>query len=426
MANQSPTTEPTVAPVRLPMLDEHSHYWGDVGPIEHEDLVECPMAIANIGWTLGNFCPYHCSHCYSMNARRRGMDLERWMVDRIVTQLRRLQVHTVNLGGNEPVFTHGTSIEQSLLGYIIRHLTDSGIVVGLTTSGVSLTQLDRLDPAAVGLLNDVDVSFDSPYPHEHNRNRGAALFDGALRALDICAEYGIDRTIITCAMSWNFSAAHIDALIALARRYQAHIRVNPLKPVQSVHMATLPSPVAFYEGFSRLMAGCDAVDLGEPLLAAATGHKGAGCPCGRTSFRIHSITPDGRVPVSPCVYLHEYKTGDLLRDDVIDIVHSPQFRSFRRRNANPQAIPGCDGCAYVDACRGGCAARSYLHTLFENGRRTLFVKDPYCLRDYRAQAGAAAPSFPQDPPIPTDTILVHRDYLCTWIGTPRDVAGVSQ
>ena len=37
------------------------------------------------------------------------------------------------------------------------------------------------------------------------------------------------------------------------------------------------------------------------------------CPCGRTSFRIHSITPTGEVHVSPCVYLHDYKAPlDLL------------------------------------------------------------------------------------------------------------------
>ena len=42
------------------------------------------LTIENIGWTLGNDCPYRCTHCYSMSARRKGMNLERWMIDRIV------------------------------------------------------------------------------------------------------------------------------------------------------------------------------------------------------------------------------------------------------------------------------------------------------------------------------------------------------
>ena len=64
----------------------------------------------NVGWTLGNDCPYRCTHCYSFSARNRGMDLEDWMVERIVGELVSLPVETVNLGGNEPIFTNGLKI----------------------------------------------------------------------------------------------------------------------------------------------------------------------------------------------------------------------------------------------------------------------------------------------------------------------------
>jgi radical SAM protein with 4Fe4S-binding SPASM domain len=409
--------------VSLPILaeapdDPELHYEEDVGPIEHDDLDECEQAIENIGWTIGNDCPYRCTHCYSMSARRRGMDLEPWMVERIVDQLARLEVKTVNLGGNEPIFTSGLDARRSLLPRIISALVDRGIVVGLTTSGITLLKLEQLFPGTIPLLNDIDVSLDSPHPAEHNQNRGAPLYQMALDALEICRSYGIDHTIIVCAMSWNFSPDHIDRVIEIARRHDAHIRINPLKPVRREHMASQLDATAFYEGFSRLMASCRQVDLGEPLLATATAHPGHGCPCGRTSFRIHSITPEGRVPVSPCVYLHEYKVGDMLADDIFEIVASPQFRTFRRRNGNPQAIRGCDGCRFLQTCRGGCAARSYLHHLHETGRRSLFVKDPYCLADHRERAGAVFPEFPQHPELPEDKVMVHRNYLCTWIGEP--------
>jgi len=394
------------------------HYTAFLAPLEHESLAECPMQIENIGWTLGNECPYRCTHCYSMSARRRGMDLEKWMIDRIVSQLVRLGVKTVNLGGNEPLFTNGANPRKTLLPYIIESLVEEEIRVGLTTSGVSLIRLDRDHRSTVRLLNDIDVSLDSPDPDEHNRNRGAELFPQAIEALEICRRHAIDHTVILCAMTWNFSAAHIDAAVEIARRYDAHIRINPLKPVEYRHMAVTPSPRLFYEGFARLMSQCEQVDLGEPLLATVCGHPGKGCPCGRTSFRIHSITPDGQVPVSPCVYMHEYKTGDLLKDDLLDIVQSPQFRAFRRRNGNPHVVAGCGGCEYLSTCRGGCAARSYLHQLHERGVRSLFARDPYCLRDYRESADGVLPAFPQQPPISQEKVLVHRDYLCTWIGRP--------
>ena len=398
-------------------LDHELHYMGNVGPIEHPTLPECEMAIENIGWTLGNDCPYRCSHCYSMSARRKGMNIERWMVDRIVDQLSGLGVKTVNLGGNEPIFTAGLDVQHSLLPYIIERLTREGIYVGMTTSGVSLIQLERLNPEALSVLNDIDISFDSPFAPEHNANRGASLYGQALRALEICQKYNIDHTIIMCAMTWNFSENHIDGILDIARSHNAHIRINPMKPIERAHMRHLPDTRMFYEGFSRLLSACDQVDLGEPLLASVAGYPGKGCPCGRSSFRIHSITPDGKVPVSPCVYLHDYKVGDLLIDDVHDIVLSPQFRSFRRRNANPSEVDGCAGCQWLETCRGGCAARSYLHHLHETGMRSLFVRDPYCVREYIS--GESLPPFPECPTLPEDKILVHRDYLCTWIGKPR-------
>ena len=284
--------------------DPELHYTAFLAPLEHEELDECVMQIENIGWTLGNECPYRCTHCYSMSARRKGMNLEKWMIDRIVSQLAALGLKTVNLGGNEPLFTNGGNPKKTLLPYIIESLVASGIRVGLTTSGISLIWLERDHPGAVSLLNDIDVSLDSPDPEEHNRNRGAALFPQAIEALEICRRHSIDHTVILCAMTWNFSAAHIDSVVEIARRYDAHIRINPLKPVEPRHMAVTPDARLFYEGFARLMNQCEQVDLGEPLLATVCGHPGKGCPCGRTSFRIHSITPDGRVPVSPCVYMH--------------------------------------------------------------------------------------------------------------------------
>ncbi|GAA4215765.1 radical SAM/SPASM domain-containing protein [Microbispora amethystogenes] len=396
-------------------INPKEHYDRAVGPIEHEDLDECPITIRNIGWTLGNDCPYRCTHCYSMSAREKGMDFSLDMIDRIVEQLAINGVETVNLGGNEPLFTNGANPRNTLLPQIIDRLVDAGILVGLTTSGITAIHLERDHNESWRKLNDLDVSFDSPFEDEHNANRGAKIYKQAIQALELARKYDIPHTVIMCGMNWNFTPRHIEKLLELAESYDAHIRINPIKPVEPAHMDSLLPAEQYYEGFSLLMSRCDPVDLGEPPIAAVTDYQGAkGCPCGRTSFRIHSITPDGRIPVSPCVYLHDYKFGDLRKDDLYDIVRSPQFRSFRRRNANPDKVDGCEGCGLLAQCRGGCAGRSYLHHAHETGHRSLFARDPYCPRDV-----APAQTFPQRPTVPTDKRLVHMDYLCTWIGKPR-------
>lgn len=396
--------------------DAFDHYALNTGPThEFGDLPEAPATIRNIGWTLGNDCPYRCTHCYSMNARQKGADMSVAMIDRVVDQLSRNGVETVNLGGNEPLFTNGVNPRLTLLPHVIDRLVDAGITVGLTTSGITVLRLYRDHRAAFDKLNDVDVSLDSPDRDEHNRNRGAKIYQEAVEALEICQRHDKPHTIIMCAMNWNFTLPNIEALVALARRYGANVRINPIKPVQPQHMDSALPPAMYYAGFSRLLELCRPIDLGEPPIAAVTNFEGARrCPCGRTSFRIHSITPDGRIHVSPCVYLHDYKAPlDLLQHDLADIIRSPQFRVFRQRNANPDRVAGCEGCAKLAQCGGGCAGRSYLYALHREGERTFRARDPYC----PAREAPSAP-FPQQPELLADTRLVHMDYLCTWIGRP--------
>lgn len=399
-------------------FDELEHYRLNVGPVdEFGDLPETPPTIRNVGWTLGNDCPYRCTHCYSMNARVKGRDMTTEMVDRIVDQLRINGVETVNLGGNEPIFTNGVNPAKSLLPYIIRSLVQAGIEVGLTTSGISLIQLWKNYKSAFDELNDVDVSLDSPYEELHNKNRGAQIYHQALEALSMCQARGVPHTVIMCAMNWNFDLESIDALVGIAKGLDANVRINPLKPVLPEHLGSALTPKMYYEGFSRLLELCDPVDLGEPPVAARTDYQAAKrCPCGRTSFRIHSITPDGEIHVSPCVYLHDYKAPlDLLTHDLKDIIDTPQFRVFRQRNKNPGHVDGCADCHLLEQCGGGCVARSYLHELHVGGRRSFLARDPYCPTQHDVKV-----PFPSRPAIRTDQKLVHMDYLCTWIGRPKD------
>lgn len=395
------------------------HYKGAVGPTdEFGDLPQCPATIRNIGWTLGNDCPYRCTHCYSMSARIKGKDMSKEMIDRIVEQLAINKVETVNLGGNEPLFTNGIDPKKTMLPYVIVRLVESGIIVGLTSAGITLLHLYRDHRKAFDLLNDVDISFDSPYEEEHNKNRGARLFGQAVESIKILQDHNKPHTCIMAGMNWNFTIDRLQKLVELAKKYDANIRINPVKPVEPKHKDIALPAEMYYAGFSYLMSACKPIDLGEPPIASVLDFQDAHrCPCGRTSFRIHSITPTGEVYVSPCVYLHDYKsTFDLLKRDLIDIINSPQFRVFRQRNANPEMIEGCKGCSLLQQCGGGCAGRSYLNHLHETGERSFKARDPYCPKRVKPYERY---NFPQKPIIDSGgQRLVHMDYLCTWIGKP--------
>jgi radical SAM protein with 4Fe4S-binding SPASM domain len=382
--------------------------------------LEAERSFQNIGWTLGNDCPYRCTHCYSLQVRERGMNLEDWMVHRIIENLVSLGISTVNLGGNEPIFTNGLNVHESRLPLIIRSLTEAKVITGLTTAGITLQKLHQLYPDALKALNDVDISIDSPFPDEHNRNRGAKIFDMALDSARLCSDYGIEHTLVMCGMSWNLSNQHLEELLRLAKLTKSNVRINFLKPTDANHHSTFPTPDQYYNAFVFLAERCTILDLGEPLLTSLVKSEGGGCPCGTKSFRIHSITPDGRVPISPCVYMHDYRVGDLTRDSIHDIISLPEFRVFRQRRASPEKIEGCDGCEHIKSCRGGCAARAYYAA---PGEKTVYKRDPYCLRTYDDVKKVLEPFDARTvgffDSAGTDRVLVHQDYLCTLIVEPR-------
>lgn len=123
------------------------------------------------------------------------------------------------------------------------------------------------------------------------------------------------------------------------------------------------------ENYKYLFEKCDTVELSEPTLSSLVEHsKVQGCACGVYYMRINSITPDGKIPVSPCVYMHDYRVGDILTDDILDIVNSEQFRAFQTRKENYKNIEGCKDCEKGNICRGGCFAMAYTYnkSIIEN------------------------------------------------------------
>lgn len=373
----------------------------------------------NIGWSLGNVCPMRCQQCYSRVTRTGDATLTEPVIDHIIRQMSDLGVESINLGGNEPIYTNGSTESVSLLPTIIDKIADKNIRIGITSAGPTLEILDKMYPDQLKKLNDVDISLDSPIASEHDRNRGrSGMFESAVAALKICDKYAIPKSIIICAMKWNFTPDRIDALIDLAIKYGANIRINPLQPIEKKQFLQVLSPEQYYEGLYQILERCDPIELGDPLWSVASGTskaEGKGCPCGVSSFRIHSITPDGEIPVSPCVYLHDFKYGDLAKMGIREILASKPFQAFLWRKAHSTKLRSCAGCNHVEQCRGGCAARSYLFEKHLHGIGSILQKDPYCLNAL------------EDKPKPQKRVLqiaedihglVHANYLCTGIFYP--------
>lgn len=376
------------------------------------DLEECETNVKNIGWSLGNYCPYKCKQCYSLSVRDNGRNLTKEDVDIILKQIKKINCETLNFGGNEPWFTNGNTNE-SLLPYIIKEAKKIGLNVGVTTSGISLICIEKFCPDLFQYIDDVDISLDSPIEAEHNENRGSKLYPLAIEALKLCIKYQIPHSIVMCSMKWNFTEDRIKLLIDLCKKYDANIRFNFLKPVKKEHINEIIPAKQLYDVMSYVLQKTDIIDITEPRLSGITNNiNSKRCPCGRTSLRIHSITPDGKIPVSPCVYMHDYKVGNLLEDDIADIISSEPFKEFRRRNKNPSEIKGCEKCKYLDLCGGGCASAAYLYNKYRNDKLDIYVREENCPKDLLNDKFMTS----NNSYVKLNKNLVHMDYLCTFIG----------
>lgn len=187
--------------------------------------------------------------------------------------------------------------------------------MGITTNDMTFHYLYKKHPNILKMVNDIDFSLDSPYKAEHDNNRGAALYDSVINAVKRCVAFGIKCSIITCGMRRNLTKQYIDDYLSIVAALGCELRINMLKPVEGALMAEMPSREQFYNAFRCLISNTECITLGESCIASLAGQGSAGCPCGRYSFRINAKTKNGTVPISPCVYLHDFRSGDLETGD---------------------------------------------------------------------------------------------------------------
>lgn len=366
----------------------------------------------NVGWSIGNYCNAKCNHCYSWNKRKESSEiLSQEEVDVIIKKLINYGVHTINFGGNEPIFTNGADLNKTMLPDIIKKLNNANIKCGITTNGFTFMHMYENYRDEFLMINDWDFSLDSSCKEEHDKNRNReGLFDNVIKAIEICKKLNIPCSIVIAGMKFNLTKSSLDGFLAMAKRYDVELRINLLKPVQKAHFALLPSVEQVYDAFDYLTNNTDFVSLSEPVIAAQMGVPTNGCPCGVSSFRIRSKI-NNRVPVTPCVYL-DLDAGDILTSSIDDIVKSSVFTDFKKRNLSfPQKCKEMN-CEVIDQCRGGCNARTFLVTNDMN------EPDPYCIYNMQTKRKTQSiPIFTQNNE--NDRVRVHENYLCTWIGKPK-------
>ncbi len=295
-----------------------------------------------LGLGLTNECNLACAFCYRDPTRTDRLTLEQ--VRRVVQSV---PLRSVNLGTGE----NGMHPEFAAM---LRFLSQQPLKLTMTSNGYSVQVLADEDLRA---FHEIEFSLDYPNEAEQDAQRGAGnwalLHEQAAR----CRRLGVPVTIIAVMMRSNFD--RLADIARVAKTYGAPLRLNVYQAVRSDRYALTYDE--YWAGFQRLFDETDVLAIGEPLVRAMAGLPARRGGCGAATIR---VTP--RATVQPCVYWPGQGAPlDLLLGLKDEIVHT---ESFEAACSLPET---CRSCAYVAACRGGCAGRRRLLD-------RLAEPDPYC------------------------------------------------
>ncbi len=303
-----------------------------------------------LGLGLTNECNLACAFCYRDPSRT-----DRVSLDQVRQVIESIPVRSVNLGTGE------NGLHPDFLT-IVSYLRKQPIKLTMTSNGYSVASISD---AGLGAFTDIEFSLDYPTEVEQDRQRGpgnwALLHEQAAR----CRRLGVPVTFIAVMMQSNHD--RLADIADIAKTYEAPLRVNVYQSVRTDAFALTYEQ--YWSGFERLFDGTDVIAVGEPLVRAMAGLGPRAGGCGVATVR---VTP--RATVMPCVY---WPGGgaplDVLLDLGQDVIETSLFRDAR-------SVPSaCEHCAFLAACRGGCAGRRRL-------MGALTEPDPYCpvmRRDHR-------------------------------------------
>ena len=294
----------------------------------HQSAHPSSAAGFSLGLALTNECNLACSFCYRDPTR-----VDRLNLDQVRAVMERLPVRSVNLGtgenGMHPDFKE-----------ILAYLRGLAVKLTITSNGHSIAILDDDDVRA---FHDVEFSLDYPSAHEQDAQRGPGNWALVHRQAARCAALGVPLTIVAVMMKPNY--LRLAEVARVAKRLRAPLRVNVYQSVRSDLYAL--SYEEYWEGFRRLFAETDVIDIGEPLVRAIAGLPPRKGGCGVRTVR---VTP--RATTQPCVYWPG--TGEKLSELLATgerVVDSPAFQQARTL---PEV---CNACGFRETCRGGCAGR---------------------------------------------------------------------
>jgi radical SAM protein with 4Fe4S-binding SPASM domain len=305
-------------------------------------------------------CNNACRHCYN-DRHRAGMSslrLDQWQ--RVLERLAAVGIPHVIFTGGEPTLFAG-------LAELVSFAERLGLVTGLNTNGRRLSDPALVRTFADAGLSHVQITLESHRPEVHDAMTAARSFWETVAGIRGSLEAGLHTITNTTLTRRN--ADHVEQIVDyLCELGLRTIAINGM--IYSGSGRSSGDAIPEEELGPVLVRVRDRTDeLGMRLLWYTPTAYCRLSPlelelgprrCNAGEYSI-CIEPNG--DVLPCQSYYA-PAGNILRDDWPSIWHSPLFRSFRERVADPRAFglpEQCWDCPDLPLCAGGCRIERERH-----------------------------------------------------------------
>ena len=349
----------------------------------------------NIGWGITSSCNMNCKFCYSKETRQNTKDItiNDWI--NFVDQNHEY-IDSINYGTGENALSDDFF---EFIYYVRKNYPN--ITQSLTTNGYIYEKVKN-NPKFYDIykasIDEIDVSLDFAIPEKHNYFRGQPkAYEWAINTLNMLKNDNKKATIVFVGFEETMTKENIDGLFAIAKKYDALVRLNIYRPVsekEEINKKFILSYNTLIKAIEYIYKNYKVVALSDSLFGNIY-TKGLDIKenTGIDSIR---ILPDGSICPSTYLITENYRKDYNIKQE--NILSKIKFEDF----IDAPIPEKCKNCEIKNQCKGGVYDRRILWY------GTLEERDPYCPFDNNDDINKE-----QFKILKKERVSVHDGYLPT-------------
>ena len=348
------------------LFDTQAQHRSDGGPVYSK------ADLAGFHLEITNACNMRCEHCYVSSGRKMPGELTFDEIVATIDMLPPFSGKRIAISGGEP------AVRKDCRQIVEHCAVRCGHDVDLYTNGKRFPEalarrIVEINAGPGGTIR-IQVSLEGSDAQTNDAVRGKGSFDHAMRSLEMFRRVGVNREVVIFVCATRENIDQVDALIAIAERFdvgmlvfsqwqrQGNAQDTPWEQVapSTEHWVAAGERILAYDNPRLRVFGNFYGDL--------RNDENGRLNLDRPLFPKHiypynafpRIAPDGEVWADQLWVDRDWVLGNVKDGDLDACFDEPKFyEQLEAMRARPGKIPQCSSCEWRELCQGGSPGHTY-------------------------------------------------------------------